>query len=66
MVLCCDGTLIGFVHLDGDEIPAVKEVMDIEEADGQDFFSIPARSIVMAVLFTIKDLDNAASLSVDF
>lgn len=41
--LCCDGTLIGFVHLDGDEIPAVKEVMDIEEADGQGFFLHPCK-----------------------
>lgn len=39
--LCCDGTLIGFVQLDSDEIPAVKEVMDIEEANGQGFFLHP-------------------------
>lgn len=41
--LCCDGTLIGFVQLDSDEIPAVKEVMDIEEANGQGFFLHPCK-----------------------
>lgn len=39
--LCCDGTLIGFVQLDSEELPAVKEAMDIEEANGQGFFLHP-------------------------
>lgn len=39
--LCCDGTLIGFVQLDPEELPAVKKVMDIEEVNGNGFFLHP-------------------------
>lgn len=39
--LCCDGTLIGFVHLDKKEIPRVKQLMTIEETHGEGFFLHP-------------------------
>lgn len=39
--LCCDGTLIGFVQLDSEEILAIREVMDIEEEHGHGFFLQP-------------------------
>lgn len=39
--LCCDGTLIGFVQLDAEELPAVKEFMDIEVVQGNGVFLHP-------------------------
>lgn len=39
--LCCDGSLIGFVQLEPEEIPAIKKVMEIEEEEGQGFFLQP-------------------------
>lgn len=39
--LCCDGTLIGFVQLDTDEIADVKKIKNIEEVDGKGFFFQP-------------------------
>tara|TARA_B100000795_G_C22706814_1_gene401886 strand:- start:32 stop:190 length:159 start_codon:yes stop_codon:yes gene_type:complete len=36
--LCCDGTLIGFVQLESEEILAIREIMDIENVNGKDFF----------------------------
>ena len=41
--LCCDGTLIGFVELSKEEIPSVKEIMDIEEIQGNGFFLHPCK-----------------------
>ena len=41
--LCCDGTLIGFVQLDRDEMPALKKIMDIEDEDGNGFFLHPCK-----------------------
>jgi Fe-S-cluster containining protein len=41
--LCCDGSLIGFVHLDTDEIPRLKEIMEIEETHGNGFFLQPCK-----------------------
>jgi Fe-S-cluster containining protein len=42
--LCCDGTLIGFVELDREEIPALKKVMDIKDENGHGFFLQPCSS----------------------
>lgn len=39
--LCCDGTLIGFVKLDQEEISKVKKVKEVEEANGEGFFLQP-------------------------
>ena len=39
--LCCDGTLIGFVELNKEELPAIKEIMEIEEAEGNGIFFLP-------------------------
>lgn len=39
--LCCNGTLIGFVHLDGDELSSVSEFMEIVKEGNQGFFLQP-------------------------
>lgn len=39
--LCCDGTLIGFVQLDNDELPALRKVKQFEEASNHGFFLQP-------------------------
>jgi hypothetical protein len=39
--LCCDGTVIGFVQLDSEEIPRVRKIMEIEEENGNGFFLQP-------------------------
>ncbi len=43
--LCCDGTLIGFVELSSEELPIMRELMDIEEADGKGFIIHPCNSL---------------------
>ena len=40
---CCDGTLIGFVELDPEEMPAIKKIMAIEEEKGNGFFLQPCK-----------------------
>jgi uncharacterized protein len=39
--LCCDGTLIGFVQLESEEMPALKKIMDVEDENGHGFFLHP-------------------------
>jgi Fe-S-cluster containining protein len=39
--LCCDGTLIGFVQVDNEEIPALRELLDIEEVNEKGVFLQP-------------------------
>lgn len=39
--LCCDGTLIGFVEFDSEDIPAMRELMDIETVNENGFFLQP-------------------------
>lgn len=41
--LCCDGSLIGFVQLEKDELASVKQVMEIEEEGGTGFFLQPCK-----------------------
>lgn len=41
---CCDGTLIGFVQLNKEELPVVRELTDIEEANGKGFILQPCKS----------------------
>ena len=43
--ICCDGTLIGFVQLESDEMPALKKVMEIEEENGHGFFMHPCKNL---------------------
>ncbi|MDA0193939.1 MAG: YkgJ family cysteine cluster protein [Bacteroidetes bacterium] len=38
---CCDGTLIGYVQLDREELPVLRELMNIEDANGKEFFLQP-------------------------
>ena len=39
--LCCDGTLIGHVQLDREELPVLRELMDIEDENSNGFFLQP-------------------------
>ena len=39
--LCCDGTLIGFVQLDREELPGLRELLELEEAHEKGFFLHP-------------------------
>ena len=41
--ICCDGTLIGFVELDKAEMPALKNLMEIEDSDNGGFFLQPCK-----------------------
>ncbi len=41
---CCDGTLIGFVKLGSEELPALRELMEIEEPNGDGLFLHPCDS----------------------
>ncbi|MBC5774602.1 YkgJ family cysteine cluster protein [Pontibacter sp. KCTC 32443] len=41
--LCCDGTLIGFVQLSHEELPAIRELMEIEEASSDGVFIQPCK-----------------------
>lgn len=42
--LCCDGTVIGFVELGGEELPALRELLDIEDVNGKGFFLQPCKN----------------------
>ena len=42
--LCCDGTLIGFVQLESEEIPALRDLMDIEEVNAKGVFLQPCNN----------------------
>jgi Fe-S-cluster containining protein len=42
--LCCDGTLVGFVQLDREELPIIRELKDIEEENGNGFFLLPCKN----------------------
>lgn len=39
--LCCDGTIIGFVQLDSEELSSIRQLMDIEERDENGMFFLP-------------------------
>ena len=41
--ICCDGTLIGFVELENEEMPRLKKIMDIEEERDHCFFLQPCK-----------------------
>jgi Fe-S-cluster containining protein len=41
---CCDGTDIGFVELDQEEVPAMRKLMDLEEVNGNGFFLQPCKN----------------------
>jgi len=45
-LLCCDGTLIGFVQLEREEILPLKALLDIEEdSDGSGIFLHPCKNL---------------------
>jgi Fe-S-cluster containining protein len=39
--LCCDGTLIGFVQLEREEVPVMRPILKVEEANGNGVFLQP-------------------------
>jgi len=41
---CCDGTLIGFVQIVSEELPVLRELMDIEDENGKGFFLQPCNN----------------------
>ncbi|MER2996655.1 YkgJ family cysteine cluster protein [Pontibacter populi] len=41
--LCCNGTLIGFVQLDSEELPVLRELLDLENTNGEGFFLQPCK-----------------------
>jgi Fe-S-cluster containining protein len=41
---CCDGTVIGFVKLDREELPVMRKLMDIEEEHDNGFFLQPCNN----------------------
>lgn len=41
---CCDGTLIGYVQLDREEIPALSKLMEIEDSHDNGFFLQPCKN----------------------
>jgi len=41
---CCDGTLIGHVQLDREELPVLKELLDLEDENGNGFFLQPCNN----------------------
>ena len=43
--LCCDGSLIGFVELGGEELAKLRVLMDIEEFEVSGFFLLPCKNI---------------------
>ena len=43
--LCCDGTLIGFVQLDREELSPVKQLMDIEQTGENGMFFLPCNEL---------------------
>ena len=43
--LCCDGTVIGFVQLDRSEFLALKDIMELEEGNGEGLFLMPCSNL---------------------
>jgi Fe-S-cluster containining protein len=43
--LCCDGTLIGFVQLESEELSSVRKLMEIEETDENGMFFLPCNEL---------------------
>lgn len=41
---CCDGTLIGYVQLNPEELPTLRELMEIEDANENGFFLQPCNN----------------------
>lgn len=54
-LLCCDGTLIGFVQLEKEEIPALKDLLEIEEDSNGDGVFLQACNNLCADGCTIYD-----------
>lgn len=43
--ICCNGTMIGFVQLEAEELPVMRELMDITETNGEGFFLEPCKKL---------------------
>ena len=41
--MCCEGVMIGFVQLEKEEVPRLREIMEIDEEGGQGFFLQPCK-----------------------
>ena len=40
---CCDGTMIGFVQLDPEELPVLRDLVDVENGNGEGFLLHPCQ-----------------------
>ena len=43
--LCCDGTLIGFVQLESEELSPVRKLMEIEQTGENGMFFLPCNEL---------------------
>jgi Fe-S-cluster containining protein len=41
--LCCEGVVIGFVQLGREELPALRDIIDVENSNGEGFFLQPCK-----------------------
>ncbi|RMA58068.1 YkgJ family cysteine cluster protein [Ulvibacter antarcticus] len=58
---CCDGTLIGYVELESKELPVIRELMDIEDANGNGFFLQPCKNYCDGCSIYLKRPKQCAS-----
>jgi len=67
-LLCCDGTLIGFVQLEQEEIPPLKALLDIEkiQMEAVFFFILATTYVLKVVLFMTIGQNNVEHLTVDY
>ena len=64
--LCCDGTLIGFVKLDTDEIPTLKKVMEVEDENDINIFLQPCESFCKTCQIYSKGLRVVITSNVNY
>ena len=43
--ICCNGTMIGFVQLEAEELPVMRKLMDITETNSEGFFLEPCKKL---------------------
>lgn len=59
--ICCDGTLIGHVQLDKEELPALREIMEIEGENDNAFFLHPCKKFCNSCTIYSKRPKQCAS-----
>ncbi len=64
--LCCDGTLIGYVQLERDEVPRLKELIDLEDENGHGFILQPCNKFDKACTIYSQRSKQCASFKCEF